>query len=137
MSQAHRQSAFSTSAATNNYPVRGATAPALAPNVKPKTQKPKPRTSQREKEQKFWRVVIVCGAFFFAAFGLGILYGFAQLQYETRHLAELKKQATQNTALLRQTEMRHSLALSPLEVEKLAKQYNMIKVSDKENVTVD
>ncbi len=137
MSQARPQSAFSASAATN-YPVRGATAPALAPNAKPKTQTvPQPRISAREREQKFWRVVIVCGAFFFAAFGLGILYGFAQLQYETRHLAELKKQAAQNTALLRQTEMRHSLALSPMEIEKLAKQYNMIKVSDKETVTVE
>ena len=134
MSQARRQSAFS---AATNYPVRGRTAPALAPNAKPKTQSTQPRLSEREREQKFWRVVIVCGAFFMAAFGLSVLYGFAQLQYETRHLAELKKQVSQNTNLLRQTEMRHSLALSPVEIEKLAKQYHMIKVSDKETVTVE
>jgi|GEM_PF-6738098 len=134
MSQARRQSAFS---AATNYPVRGATAPALAPKVQPKPQNPQTRLSAREREQKFWRGVIVFAAFFFAACGLGVLYGFAQLQYETRHLAELKKQAHQNTALLRQTEMRHSLALSPMEIEKLAKQYQMIKVSDKETVTVE
>lgn len=128
MSQPRRQSAFSVAAAT---------APALAPPKKTTTPAPAPRVSLREREGAIWRVVMVMAAFVGAAIVLGYLFGCALQYQETRQLAEAKRQASGSDALLRQTELKRATALSPLEIEKLALKYQMIRVSDKDTVTVE
>jgi hypothetical protein len=130
MAQSRRQTAFSAAAVT---------APALAPPQRkpvPSQSPPAPRVAQREREAALWRVIMTMAAFVGAAIVLAYLFGCALRHYETRQLADAKKQAGQAAALLRQTELKRATALSPVEIDKLALKYNMIKVSDKETITV-